>query len=156
TVLDACEFFIQHRLLAFPVVDRERRVLGVVDVDLYTEEMTDLERREGSGDLVQLNGVPLTPAQQASPPLWLRPRFVWLLCNIAAGILAAFLSGVYQKELSWGDAVLALFIPVVLALAESVSIQSVSLALETLHGRRPTWSSLFGKLRRELLTGLLL
>src|SRR5271166_4217174 len=24
TVLDACEFFIQHRLLAFPVVDDER------------------------------------------------------------------------------------------------------------------------------------
>ena len=36
TVLDACEFFIQHRLLAFPVVDDERRLLGVVDMDLYT------------------------------------------------------------------------------------------------------------------------
>ena len=38
SVLEACEFFIQHRLLAFPVVDDQRRVLGVVDVDLYTQE----------------------------------------------------------------------------------------------------------------------
>ena len=28
TVLEACEFFIQHRLLAFPVVDEAGRVLG--------------------------------------------------------------------------------------------------------------------------------
>src|SRR5438270_9528926 len=35
TVLDACEFFIQHRYLAFPVVDEGRRLVGQVDVDLY-------------------------------------------------------------------------------------------------------------------------
>jgi NhaA family Na+:H+ antiporter len=44
TVLDACEFFVQHRLLAFPVVDEWQRVLGVVDVDLYTEELSRLDR----------------------------------------------------------------------------------------------------------------
>src|SRR5215211_2204281 len=38
TVLDACEFFTLHRLLAFPVVDGERRIVGLVDVDLYTAE----------------------------------------------------------------------------------------------------------------------
>src|SRR5262249_37762587 len=32
TVLEACEFFIQHRFLALPVVDGDRRLLGVVDV----------------------------------------------------------------------------------------------------------------------------
>src|SRR5262245_3010909 len=29
TVLDACEFFTLHRFLAFPVVDEERRLVGV-------------------------------------------------------------------------------------------------------------------------------
>jgi magnesium transporter len=42
TVLDACEFFIQHRFLAFPVVDADRRILGVVDVELYTSELDAL------------------------------------------------------------------------------------------------------------------
>ena len=46
TVLDACEFFILHKLLAFPVVDEKRRIVGVVDVELYTTELADL------GDLV--------------------------------------------------------------------------------------------------------
>jgi CBS-domain-containing membrane protein len=42
TVLDACEFFIEHRFLAFPVVDADRRMLGVVDVDLYQENLISL------------------------------------------------------------------------------------------------------------------
>src|SRR5262245_52517271 len=52
TVLEACEFFIQHRFLAFPVVDDERRVLGVVDVDLYTDELSQLDRATPVGRLV--------------------------------------------------------------------------------------------------------
>jgi NhaA family Na+:H+ antiporter len=44
TVLEACEFFIQYRMLAFPVVDADRRLLGVVDIDLYTDELAQLDR----------------------------------------------------------------------------------------------------------------
>jgi NhaA family Na+:H+ antiporter len=53
TVLDACEFFIQHRLLAFPVVDAGGRLLGVVDIDLYTEELSQLDRATVVGRLVE-------------------------------------------------------------------------------------------------------
>jgi magnesium transporter len=152
TVLDACEFFVLHKLLAFPVVDERRRLVGLVDVDLYTEEMSDLEKREGSDALFQLIGVHLTEAQRASPLLSFRQRFPWLLCNVGGGVAAAFLSGLFEAELRRVVA-LALFIPVVLALAESVSIQSVSLTLQTLEGRRPTWATLLPALGRELATG---
>ena len=91
TVLDACEFFTLHRLLAFPVVDAEKRILGIVDVQLYTDELRDLERREGHDDLFQLIGVHLTEAQQANPVVAFRQRFPWLLANIAGGLLAALL-----------------------------------------------------------------
>ena len=155
TVLDACEFFILHRLLGFPVVDEDRRLVGVVDVELYTEGLSDLEKPEAADDLFQLIGVHLTVAQQAHPLLAFRRRFPWLLCNIGGGILAAFLAGLYEAELQRTMA-LALFIPVVLALAESVSIQSVSLALQTLRGQRLRWPALLPKAGRELLTGALL
>ncbi len=155
-VLEACEFFTLHRLLAFPVVDAERRLVGVIDVELYTRELSTIETHESNEDLFQLIGVHLTEAQQASPLASFRGRFPWLLCNLSGGILAAFLSGIYQDVLGWNQAVLALFIPVVLALAESVSIQSVSLALEVMHGKRLTWAMLFDKLRQESATGLLL
>ncbi len=75
-----------------------------------------------------------------------------MACNIAGGILAAFLSGIFEAELQKAVA-LALFIPVVLALAESVSIQSVSLALQVLHGKPPTWNNLIPKISAEFFTG---
>jgi magnesium transporter len=155
TVEDACEFFIQHRLLALPVVDADQRLLGVVDMELYTDELGQLGEASRGEDLFQLLGVKMTTAQQRSPLLAFRHRAPWLSCNLAAGILAAFLSGVYENELNKVVA-LAFFIPVVLNLAESVSSQSVSLALQWLHVAPPSLTALLQRLRSELATGFLL
>jgi magnesium transporter len=155
TVLEACEFFIQHRFLAFPVVDDQRRLLGVVDVDMYTDELTDIDDADARNHLFQSVGVTLERGRGTAPASGFRRRFPWLGCNLAAGIIAAFLSGLFEDVLSRAVA-LAFFIPVVLNMAESVSSQSVSLALLALHGQRPTWKLLAGRLRKELITGLLL
>ncbi|MFI4874928.1 MAG: magnesium transporter, partial [Blastopirellula sp. JB062] len=149
------EFFIFHRLLAFPIVNAENRLMGIVDVELYTDELSDLDRREGNDELFQLIGVHLADSQQMTPKAAFQSRFPWLIANIAGGILAAFLSGVFETELQKAVA-LALFIPVVLALAESVSIQSVTLALQLLRGRKPTLQAILKKLRTEAITGLFL
>src|SRR5881398_2247287 len=45
TVLEACEFFVLYKFFAFPVVDERRRVVGVVDVSLFAEEILG-EREE--------------------------------------------------------------------------------------------------------------
>ena len=50
SVLDACEFFVMYRLLAFPIVDADNRLLGVVDVSLFTDEMMDVADRQSKPD----------------------------------------------------------------------------------------------------------
>ena len=162
TVLDACEFFVLHRLLAFPVVDPQGRLVGAIDVELYTDELRDLGEDRGNdgiggrGDeLFQLVGVHLARARQRRPIRAFRTRFPWLLCNISGGIAAAFLCGLFQDQLEHAVA-LAMFIPVVLALAESVSIQSVSLAIQMLRGSPTTSILMLKKLHSELLVGLML
>src|SRR5205814_2517624 len=40
-VLDACEFFVLYIFFAFPVVDAERHIVGVVDISLFTAEMLE-------------------------------------------------------------------------------------------------------------------
>ena len=124
-------------------------------MELYTSELTDLDRSPRNDDLFQLIGVQLAEAQQTSPLVSFRSRFPWLAVNIAGGVTAAFLSGVFCAELQQAVA-LALFIPVVLALSESVGIQSVMLALCVLHGRRPTIRGMLAKAFWEAATGLLL
>ena len=158
TVLEACEFFTLHRLLAFPVVE-SGMLVGVVDVELYTEELAetgDSPPPSQRQDVFQLIGVRLTAAQQTRPLQAFRGRFPWLLCNVGGGALAAVLSGVYEDQLNWNRAVLALFIPVVLALAESVAIQSVTLTLDGLQGVNASWRDLARRIRHEGATGLLL
>jgi magnesium transporter len=154
TVLDACEFFVLHRFLAFPVVDPQRRLIGAIDVELYTDELRDLGGGP-SDDLFQLIGVHLARARQLTPLRAFRNRFPWLMCNVMGGVAAAFLCGLFQAELEHAVA-LALFIPVVLALAESVSIQSISLTLQVFRGEPPSWLQIFQQLHREFRVGVLL
>jgi magnesium transporter len=82
-------------------------------------------------------------------------RFPWLLCNIAGGLIAAFIAARHSALLETVVA-LALFMPVVLALSESVGMQAVTLTLQRLHGAAGGLPAFAKSLRREGLTGLLL
>ncbi len=154
TVLEACEFFTMHRLLAFPVVSAEGKLIGLVDVDLYTDELEDLEKRQEGEDLFQLVGVYLTEAEQRQSLLAVRKRFPWLMCNVVGGMFAALIADAYADIATL--ALVTPFIALVTGMAEGVAIQSVSLALQTMHGRRPTWGTIASKVGREIAVGLLL
>jgi magnesium transporter len=154
TILDACEFFIFHKLLAFPVVDEERRIVGLVDVELYTRELRDMDQQVSYDDLFQLIGVYASEAQQRSVPALFRRRFPWLLATLAGGLLAAVISDHYYDIASLS--LVVPFMPLVLALASSITAQSVSLALQTLHGHSATWAALLAKIKLELATGSML
>ncbi|MFO7776120.1 MAG: magnesium transporter [Candidatus Hydrogenedentota bacterium] len=155
TVMVACECFLLHRLLAFPVVDAEDRIIGVVDVNLFTDEVLNMAERRSADDIFQLIGVRVAQAKRLSPLQNFRRRFPWLLANITGGIVCAILSGFYEGLLD-AVVVLALFIPIVLALAESVSMQSMTLTLQRLHGEGANRRSFFVALGREFLTAILL
>ena len=155
TVREACEHFLRRRLLAFPVVDEAGVLVGVVDMELFTKEIHRLDDATIRDDLFQSIGVHAADADPRSPWGAFRRRFPWLGCNLAAGLTAAFLSGVFKGVL--GRVVeLTFFFPLVLNLAESVSSQSVSLALQLLHGPPPTWRSMLSRLRREAAIGTML
>jgi magnesium transporter len=155
TLLDACEFFVLHRFLALPVVDGQRRIVGVLDVELYTDEISDLVRREENENVFQLIGVRLGRAPQASVATAFRGRFPWLLCNIGGGLACAAVAALFQHVMA-DVIVLAMFIPVVLALAESVSIQSLTLAIQAHDSGRFQGRSILRRLRREATIGLAL
>nr|MDQ3331124.1 CBS domain-containing protein [Planctomycetota bacterium] len=153
TVADACEMFFQHRFLALPIVGPGRRLLGVIDVELYADEMSDLAHREEAEDLFQLIGVRLQEVRGGSLQAALAGRFPWLMCNVAGGLACAVLGGMYDALLQKAVA-LALFIPVVLAVAESVSIQSLTLTLQGHQGLRVEWREWLRAMQREAATAL--
>ena len=115
TVLVAAEYFVNRRLLAFPVVEPNGRLVGVVDVNLFTEQLLDQARQSFDG-IFQILGIHAT--EGLTPWGGFKDRFPWLLCNVAGGLLCALLSSFYERLLEV-QVVLALFIPVLLALAKA-------------------------------------
>jgi magnesium transporter len=154
TVRQACKLLVEHRLLALPVVDADRRLVGSVDVSLFTGEMEGISARRSADNVFQLIGIHVA-RPNATPWAGFKDRFPWLLCNVTGGLACAALTGRYEKFLDQ-TIVLALFIPIVLTLAESVSIQSMSITLQALDRARVDWRMIRRCMRTEFLTALLL
>jgi len=155
TVEEACEFFVLHHFLAFPVVDGEGRLVGVIDVNLFTDEVFDMNESRAAADLFQLIGVRAEEARKRWPWGAFKDRFPWLLCNIAGGVLCAMVASRYEALLNQ-FIVLALFLPVVLTLAESVSIQAMTLTLQGFHAGGVRLGAFLAAVTREFGTAALL
>src|ERR1700730_17403825 len=161
TILDACEFFVLYKFFAFPVVDEQRRVVGVVDVSLFAEEI--LGEREDHprwaapvrDDIFEALGFHLEQIRGASPWRVFRFRFPWLLVTVTAGTVWAILAGAFAAPLPrslW----VACFLTMVLGLNESVSAQSMSVTIQMLRSAPVTWSWFRTALRREFFTAVLI
>ena len=100
TVLEACEFFVMYRLLAFPVVDQKQRMAGIVDVSLFTDEVFDLAEHQQSETIFESIGVHIEQVLDASPLKEFYFRFTWLMVTIASGMLCAFLASAYETTLA--------------------------------------------------------
>lgn len=155
TLLEACEAFLMHRFLAFPVVDEQKRILGVVDVSLLAEEAFDLAEKEQTDAVFESIGFRVTRVKSASPVQAFRFRFPWLLATISSGTMCALLASAYASTLA-KTLVVAFFLTLVLGLAESVSIQSMTVAIQALRAKRPTLRWYLEALKRELGTAVFL
>jgi magnesium transporter len=156
TLRDACELFMLHRFLALPVVDDHRHILGVVDVSVFSQGTVTLQQRQQVENLFQLIGIHLTTGRRTTPWSSFRDRFPWLLCNMASGLMCAWIAARYEG-LVRQIAMLAMFIPLVLAMGESVSMQAMTLTLHTMsRGKlsvRRGWRMFLGEMATAALLG---
>lgn len=155
TILQACEAFVMHKLLAFPVVDSEKRIVGIVDVGLLADEAFDLAEREETDALFESIGFRISEVRDASPWKAFRYRFPWLLATIASGTVCAVLAGFFEMTLAQ-SLILAFFLTLVLGLGESVSIQSVAVTIQLLRAVEPSFRWYVKAFLREAGTALLL
>jgi magnesium transporter len=165
TILDACEFFVLYKFLAFPIVDEQRRVVGIIDANLFAQEILeageseDQYRGPGSGvvgpEFFGALGFHIEQIRGASPWRGFRFRFPWLLVTVAGGTLSALLAHFFEATLA-RSLILAFFLTMVLALNESVSMQSMSVTIHALRSVLVTRRWLAMAFRREVPTALLL
>ncbi len=155
TVGDALMAFAAYRLLALPVVDDEGHLLGAVDVQTYADETFELAEAQRVNALFQMLGVRVREARDRSPWRGFKARMPWLCWNLFGGTTCALIAKAFDATLTQ-FLVLAMFIPLVLTLAESVAMQSMTLVLEVLQGVGTRWRLVRNRLWTEAGTASLL
>ncbi len=147
----AIDLFALHRLLALPVVDDDTGLLrGILDVQVYAEEVLDMAEARRGTDIFQLIGLSAEELRDAKPLKLVKARLPWLFFNLVSGMICAFIGALFTETLEKAI-VLAMFIPLVLTLSESTAVQSVSDGLSSMprNSKKSRLKELLQRLRRE-------
>mgnify|MGYP001085757943 CR=1 FL=1 len=159
TVYDACEFFVTYKFLAFPIVNEERKLVGIVDVNLFTEELLnidpDIDERQQVDDVFEQIGFSIDEIKNASPIKAWKIRLPWLLATVTSGTVCALLTGLFETTLA-ESLIIVFFFTLVLGLGESVSIQSMTVTIQALHSSAPSLKWYVKSFLREMKTAFLL
>lgn len=151
----AIESLSQHRLLALPVVDHAHKLRGAIDVKMCLEENIDLFKEQRSQDIFQLVGMTLEEGHQKSPMKAYSQRMPWILCNVIGGVGCAIVSYVFKLVLG-KVLILAMFIPLVLSLSESISMQSMTQSFQILRMHRISFQKVFHRMFSEMRVAILM
>jgi magnesium transporter len=94
---------VLYKFLAFPVVDAERRVIGIVDTDVFMESVLETEEPEGEGvreDFLRRSAFILRKSAMPLRGAFFVIVFPWLLVTVAGGTICAILAGFFETTLA--------------------------------------------------------
>ena len=145
------------KVLALPVVDNERRLVGILTVD---DALRILEQEE-SEDAARTGGAEPLRRPYLSTPVFaiVRSRVIWLLVLALGATFTVSVLGAFEAEIEQ-LVVLTLFVPLLIGLGGNTGNQAATtvtraLALQDVR-TRDVWQVLFRELRVGALLGTLL
>lgn len=137
------ELFGERHFFTIPVVDLDKRLLGVV----RNEAIIKASQEDASADLLTMVGA--NKDERALSPVWfsVRKRLPWLQLNLLTAFLAAFVVGMFEGTIAKFTA-LAVLLPVVAGQSGNTGAQSLAVVIRGLALRdiRPSqWLRVSGK-----------
>lgn len=142
----------QYNILAVPVVDNNYKLVGIVTVD----DIIDVIREEATEDFLQMAGAGKDrEILLKSPRESALIRAPWLFASLTGGIVASFIIGSFQQELSKVIA-LAAFIPVVTGMGGNIATQSSTIIVRGIATGRVDMSESYRLIFKEMQVGLML
>ncbi|MDC0579922.1 magnesium transporter [Bacteroidia bacterium] len=135
----------KYNLVALPIVDTFNRLVGRVTFD----DVLDYVKDEAEKDYQMLSGI--TESVESSDSVWLntRARIPWLIIGLFGGIASSLVIGNFEKELV-DNVQLALFMPLIMAMAGNVGVQSSSIVVQGLANNSISNAGLWKALGKEL------
>lgn len=124
---DVLELARTYNVQTIPVVDAERHVIGRITV----EELHDIVRDEAEEDIMLMSGLAPDALPDDSVGRIIRARLPWLAGGLIGAALAGAVVGSFEQQLEQA-AILASFIPVVMAMAGNAGIQASTVTVQGL------------------------
>jgi magnesium transporter len=151
---DVAKLVSRYDLLALPVVDHNRELMGIITVDDVLDVIQDMATR----NMMLMAGVneEHNPTERNVLRAY-QQRFTWLMVTLFGGIGMAELIGSFEHTLE-KQAVLAGFIPVMLGTGGNVGTQAATIAVRNLAtghlGNQNTMAMLFREAKVGTLLGI--
>src|SRR5712691_6058149 len=139
----------RYNLIQVPVVDANRRLLGVIGV----EDVLDVIREEATEDIQRLGGVAGDENVLDPPQSVFTKRLVWRLINLGTAVLAASVIGLFEQSIQ-SLATLAVFMPIVASMGGIGTTQTATVVVRGIALGDMTGSVLRRVLWKELWLGL--
>lgn len=150
---DVADVVAKYDLLAVPVVDQERRLVGIITHD----DVIDVMREEAIEDVHMLAGIsPLQDSYLDTSLFTLAwKRGMWLTVLFVAGLLTALALQTYDDaRVTWPW--LAIFIPLIVSTGGNSGSQSATLIITALTAGHVTGRDWVRVAVREILSGVML
>lgn len=153
------QLLTHHQLLVLPVVNNDNQLVGILEIlpNGHFQRTKKIHHKYFKEDIYQFIGFSIQHRKWQSVWTEYRLRMPWLLCNVVGGLVCAAISQKFRLTLEQ-FVILAFFIPLVLTLSESISIQSMTLSLRFLHLRHIHWLQVgkraFVEMKSSFLLGI--
>lgn len=144
------QIFKDYNFLAFPVVDDNLVLQGIITVD----DIIDVIDEEASDDYSKLAGISDVDDIDASPLKAARQRLPWLVMLLFLGMLTATLMGHFEATLE-KVALLALFIPLISGTSGNSGTQALAVVVRGIATGEIDEKSKLKMIFREMATGLI-
>jgi len=147
------DLFKKYDLLSLPVVDHEKRLVGIITVD----DVVDVIERENTEDfhmMAAVHGkVKNDKLLQVSVPHAIRLRLPWLIITLFGGMLAGGVIQIFEEALT-AVIVLAMFIPVIMDMGGDIGIQTSTIVIRGLATGDINKKNVMESLFREVWIGI--
>ena len=124
---DVARVVAKYDLVAVPVVDADRRLLGTISV----EDVIDVLGEEASEDIFRLAGSDAAELERRSPPRIALLRLPWVMATLLIELAAGAIIHYYDQTLA-RVILLASFMPVIQAISGNTGLQSVTMVVRGL------------------------
>lgn len=148
---DVANLMDKYDIIALPVVDAIGRLMGRITID----DVVDVIKEEAERDYQMISGITEDVEPSDNILIITRARIPWLFIGLIGGILGAQVIGLFEDQII-NDARLAMFLPLILAMAGNAGVQSSSIVVQGLASKSIDLDSIWKKLFKEFTIAVLI